>query len=669
MSDLFIVRLIESNISLPEATYAKLVNLPADRTAKLWPTAPRQESIQISYCSPAGKVGEFYRVRLLGKANGFQLEKPIRYLQPPHSGVRAYLPRVAKLDWLKTLASPEQPLIITEGEFKALSACLHGFPTIGLGGVENWRSAREGKQLIDELAAANWQDRRVYICYDSDVATKPQVAVAARRLAEELATLGAVVYDAGLPASTGTKIGLDDFLVQQGVTALRNHLRDAPPFTSVRVLHEFNQRFVFIRVTSTVFEAEHRVAYESSRFVNAIEANARYAVSTMTAQGTKLVMKQTAAEWLKWPNRRAVQRPDYCPGNPNLIVTHKGAVTLNLWHGWGVAPKRGDRALWDELFEYLMDREGPDTRRWFEQWLAYPLQHPGAKLYTAVAMWGATQGTGKTLLGETMIRIYGENGQRVGVRELEGAFNGWAQRKQFVLGDEITGSDHRGHADELKGLITGDVIRVNEKFERAYDLPNTINFYFTSNHADSFFLDGKDRRMAVFETPKATKPLAFYKKYNDWMKSEEGPAALFYYLLNVDTSDFNPSAPAPMTLSKEIMIEQSSSDVGRFVTMVLLDPEQAERVYGVPASVELFTVDDLFKFYDPRKEKRATVKAVSLELQKQNATKVLKGKQVRIDGLGQVRIYAVRDHARWSRATKELVINTMKSRVIPTAKY
>lgn len=669
MSGLFIARLIESNISLPEATYAKLVNLTPERTAKLWPTAPKQECIQIPYLTPSGKSNGFYRIRLLGKANGFQLAKPIRYLQPPHSGVRAYLPRVAKLDWLKTLADPEQPIIITEGEFKSLSASLHGFPTIGLGGVENWRSAREGKPLIDELSAANWEGRRVYICYDSDVATKPQVTIAARRLAEELAALGAVVYDAGLPASTGAKIGLDDFLVLHGTAALRSHLQDAQPFASVRALHDFNNRFIFIRASAQVYEPTHRIGYESSRFVNAIEANARYSVTMTTAQGTKLVTKQTAAEWIKWPNRRTVQKQDYCPGVPELIIPRNGTVVLNLWPGWGVQPKRGNRDPWIELFDYLTEREGPEAKRWFEQWLAYPLQHPGVKLYTAVAVWGATQGTGKTLLGETMVKIYGENGQKVGARELEGSFNGWATCKQFVLGDEITGNDSRGHADELKGLITGTTLRVNEKFEKAYDLPNTINFYFTSNHPDSFFLDSGDRRVAVFETPAELKSSEFYARYNDWMKSEEGPAALFHYLLHVDTSDFNPTAAAPWTRAKDVMIDQNKSDVGRFVAMAMLDPEQAERVYGLPAGVDLFTVAELFKFYDPRRERRATEKAVSLELQKQNATKVLYGKQVKVDGLGQVRIYALRNRERWARAPKDRVIEVMKARQMPSAKF
>ncbi|MFZ0630231.1 MAG: hypothetical protein WA374_09135 [Acidobacteriaceae bacterium] len=37
--------------------------------------------------------------------------------------------------------------------------------------------------------------------------------------------------------------------------------------------------------------------------------------------------------------------------------------------------------------------------------MAYPLQYPGTKLYSAVVLWTAQQGVGKSLLGYTMQQI------------------------------------------------------------------------------------------------------------------------------------------------------------------------------------------------------------------------------------------------------------------------
>lgn len=61
-------------------------------------------------------------------------------------------------------------------------------------------------------------------------------------------------------------------------------------------------------------------------------------------------------------------------------------------------------------------------RRWFWQWLAYPIQHPGTKLFSAVLIIGP-QGSGKNLLGMLMQAIYGRNYRLIGPGELHGDFN------------------------------------------------------------------------------------------------------------------------------------------------------------------------------------------------------------------------------------------------------
>ena len=672
LTQLFAARLEESVVSVAAAKHAGLKLLEPDAVKALWAGAPRQGAIQIPYLSPAGRGTGFYRLRLLGVAQGLngQSSKPRRYLQPPESGVRAYLPRVKGVEWLEILSNPEIALIITEGEFKALSATLHGFPTIGLGGVENWRSAKARKPLIDELESCNWKGRHLYIAYDSDVSTKPQVAEAARKLADVLGERGAHVYDAGLPGGAGGKVGLDDFLRDRGPKVLANHLQEAPEFESVRALHEFNERFVFIREASRVYEPVQRGFYDAQKFMATAFANAVHNCATMTGTKLKLEKRQTARDWITWPHRRTVQRVTYAPGNDALIIPVGSSNELNLWRGWGCSPKRGDLKPWKRLFEHLTSGEpNPATARsWLEKWLAYPLQHPGAKLFTAVAVHGAMQGSGKTMLGETMLKIYGENGVLIGQKQLGSSFNGWMERKQFILGDEITGNDNRQYADELKGLLTGKTIRVNEKFEREYDLPNCVNFYFTSNHADAFFLEDSDRRFFVLAAPHERLEQSFYDEYRTWMDGE-GPAAVFEYLLRVDTKDFHPRAPAMETFAKEQMIDIGRSEASRFVAIVMLDPQRAEKVYGVPQDVDLFTAAELRTFYDPHRDTRTSEKAISIELQKQGAVRVNHGQQILIEGQGRFRFYAVRNRDSWKSATLREILLYLKHRKLPTAKY
>jgi hypothetical protein len=251
-------------------------------------------------------------------------------------------------------------------------------------------------------------------------------------------------------------------------------------------------------------------------------------------------------------------------------------------------------------------------------------------------MWGATQGTGKSLLGETLLRVYGSNGICIGQQELTSPFNTWAQQKQFIMGDEITGNDSRAHADMLKGLITGHKLLINEKYVSAYELPNFINFYFTSNHPDAFFIENADRRFLVLEAPNYTLEQAFYNDYDQWMRSGEGPAAVLHYLLQVPLEGFAPRAAAPRTAARISMTESSRSDVGRFD--------------------------------DPRKESRTTVKAISMELQRQGAFKALNGRQI-LTATGNRRFYVVRSLEQWRRKQISIVRAYILQRKLPTPKF
>jgi putative DNA primase/helicase len=149
---------------------------------------------------------------------------------------------------LGALKDPRISLVMTEGEKKAAKADQEGFPCIGLVGVYGWHKKgaknKDGKpqgerELIDGLARIPWQGRPVFLCFDSDAATNPNVRRAEWHLAETLARQGAAAKVVRLPAGdpgpdgTPAKIGLDDFLVSRGPDALREllaaALEPAPP--------------------------------------------------------------------------------------------------------------------------------------------------------------------------------------------------------------------------------------------------------------------------------------------------------------------------------------------------------------------------------------------------------------------------------------------------------
>jgi putative DNA primase/helicase len=115
------------------------------------------------------------------------------------------------------LGDPDTPLFVTEGIRKADAAISVGLCCVALLGVWNWRGSNDkgGTTALPEWEAIALNNhRRVYIVFDSDVATKPEVRQALGRLKGFLEARGAEVFVVYLPAGeSGEKVGLDDFLV------------------------------------------------------------------------------------------------------------------------------------------------------------------------------------------------------------------------------------------------------------------------------------------------------------------------------------------------------------------------------------------------------------------------------------------------------------------------
>lgn len=166
--------------------------------------------------------------------------KLVKYESPLSKPNRPYFPPgIATI-----LADGSQPIYVTEGEKKALKATQEGIPTIGLVGVDSWAQKRtrdpDGKavgerKLLPDLAAINWQGRRVFVVFDSDARHNPNVRRAECAFAETLAGKGALVLIVRLPDGTPDadglpkKNGLDDFLLANSVDDFLRLVDQAEP--------------------------------------------------------------------------------------------------------------------------------------------------------------------------------------------------------------------------------------------------------------------------------------------------------------------------------------------------------------------------------------------------------------------------------------------------------
>ena len=123
-----------------------------------------------------------------------------KYLQPPKSSARLYIPRPLDEDCLIT---------IIEGEKKTLSGLQYGLNAIGIGGIWNWVDTFG--HLNSDFDSIHWEGKSVDIVPDSDVWTREDLLRAVLALATRLRDLGAEVLIVRMNPE-GQK-GLDDFFV------------------------------------------------------------------------------------------------------------------------------------------------------------------------------------------------------------------------------------------------------------------------------------------------------------------------------------------------------------------------------------------------------------------------------------------------------------------------
>jgi hypothetical protein len=625
----------------------------------------------IPYFDLSGRQTKFKRIRYLEDTrHGFDKiskKKPLRYGQLPNTVNELYLPPL--VDWKRISAKAEIPLLITEGELKSACATKLGLPTIGLGGVWCFQSATTGNELLPGFDDFEFAERQVYIIFDSDAATNPHILAAEERLSKRLTERGAVVHLCRLPAfGSGDmqKVGLDDYLILHSAEELQEQiLTSAIPYEGSEVLHEMNRRCVYVRDPGLIFDREKHQRIPPNAFIQHAFANQfffeqRTSVDAKGREKTQLVKMPVAKAWIEWPHRSETDGLTFDPGGEEITPDGR----LNTWTDWGLrAPIKGDIKPWNDLLIHIFQFD-IKARSYFERWCAYPLQNPGKKMAVAAAIWGTTHGSGKTLIGETLIRIYGtRHSAELKDIDLEDSRFQWAIDCQFVLADDITSRGDRKFMRKLMTMITQKRMRVDPKYIPSYTIPDCINYYFTSNDPDALFMDDGDRRFFVHET-KAKK--FDYHDYVEWMRSEEGPAALWAHLLELDLGPFDPQAPALMTSGKKEMIELGKSDLGAWVMELRENADEILARHNMKG--DLFTANELHALYDPNGSKRAGTNALARELKRAGFMPPANGSKLHLVNGSQRMCYAVRNEDKWRKETWSNACKHKNATLLPEKK-
>jgi phage/plasmid primase-like uncharacterized protein len=265
---------------------------------------------------------------------------------------------------------------------------------------------------------------------------------------------------------------------------------------------------------------------------------------------------ELTSKWQEHVQRKTIEARNlvFDPTQQADPVTH-----VNIFGGWPLTPKdRPDLvAPILALLASLCDAEdrAAECVEWILRWLAYPLQHPGAKMQTALLVFGEKQGTGKSLFfQDVLLPIYGEYGGVASQHQLESTFTAWRSRKLFMLFEEVLSRDDRySHNGTLKYMITGKSMSINQKNLPERDEKNHMNSAFLSNEPQPIPIELEDRRFMVIEARRKQE-----KEFYDGVQAAitaGGCEAFYHFLLNLPLDDFNEHTKPPMTLAKERVIE------------------------------------------------------------------------------------------------------------------
>lgn len=256
--------------------------------------------------------------------------------------------------------------------------------------------------------------------------------------------------------------------------------------------------------------------------------------------------------WIDNPARKVVKGLVFDPAQNQI-----DRYTINLFKGLPVQDY-DQQSSCERILAHLLrlcGGRGPEFE-WLIKWIAYPLQNLGAKMDSGVIMYGS-EGPGKSVLWEHVIgRIYGEYAITIGQSQLESQFTSWQSSKLFALCEEVVSRTERNqHKGQLKHLVTGSTVLINEKSMPLREESNHLNFVFLSNSTIPLELDMGDRRYLVLycgDVPDKTYFDQLFSEINDG-----GVAAFYHHLMQLDLGDFNSHAKPPLNVDKQQLIEAS----------------------------------------------------------------------------------------------------------------
>jgi hypothetical protein len=221
---------------------------------------------------------------------------------------------------------------------------------------------------------------------------------------------------------------------------------------------------------------------------------------------------------------------------------------LNLWRGFGVAPRQGDYPLFRELVHDVIAAGDPAVADYLWKWTAWLVQNPDQPAEVAIVLRGG-QGTGKGTWARALGRLFGQHFAHVSdSRAVAGRFNAHMRDCVLLFADEaVLGDVGKDAIGTLKRIITEPTLFIEGKGVDAVAWLNRLHVVMASNERWVVPAGIDERRFVVTDVSSGRKDDHEFWTALGAEIDGDGLPALLHEMLAMDLGGWHPRRDRPVT--------------------------------------------------------------------------------------------------------------------------
>ena len=220
--------------------------------------------------------------------------------------------------------------------------------------------------------------------------------------------------------------------------------------------------------------------------------------------------------------------------NDSDFFSFSGKKYVNTYTPSSITPIQGDVSQWLILMHYIY---GCHTNLVLQH-MAFTLQQPLKKIRWQILTWGEPR-TGKSFTLIPLIKILGNAASDISNEMLEAGWDDiWAKKKVTVFNEVM--QESKKVFNHLKSKFSDSSVEaLNLKGGSIMLQQNYYSIYMFSNFDNALRFDVAQQKLLVIKAPDEKMNQDFYDILDKLCNTEAFISACYYYLLNLDVSDFS----------------------------------------------------------------------------------------------------------------------------------